>query len=143
RYDVRGDKASLMLETERAIKPFLTCQPRNRAERYKHAGDGNAKQFHHVPLFVMPDFMRQHGFQFCLGELPDEGVEQDDFSETSEPGEKGVRVTRAFAAVHYLDAARGKTGALRQRKETLAQCSFGQWCEFVEKRHDDRRRHEH
>ena len=90
----------------------------------------------------MANFMREHGFQFRLGELRDQCVEQNDFSKTSEPGEEGVGVARAFAAVHHLDAARGKTGALRQCKQALAQCSFRQRRELVEERHDDRRRDE-
>ena len=98
--------------------------------------------FSYVALFVMANFMREHGFQFRLGELRDQCVEQDNFSKTSEPGEEGVGVARAFAAIHHLDAARGKIGALRQCKEALAQRSFRQRCELVEERHDDRRRDE-
>ena len=86
--------------------------------------------------------MREHGFQFGFGELRDKCVEQNDFSKTSEPGEESVGMARAFTAIHHLDAARGKIGPLRQCKEVLAQRSFRQRCELVEKRHDDRRRDE-
>src|SRR5205823_9925164 len=123
-----------MLETERAIKPLLTRQPRDRGERHKDASDGNAEQLQHVALFVMSNFMREHGFQFRFGELRDESIEQHDFSKTSEPGEEGVRVARAFAAIHCLDAARGKFGALCECKQALAQRSFRQRYELVEER---------
>ena len=78
-----------------------------------------------MAFFVMPDFMRKHGFQFRLGQLRDKCVEQDDFSKTSEPGEEGVGVTRAFAAIHHLDTAGGKIGPPRQRKEAFAQAPSG------------------
>src|SRR5215216_2823996 len=84
RNDIRGGKASLMLETERLIKPLLTRQPRDHSKRQKDAGDGKAEQLQHVALFVMANFMCQHGFQFRLGELRDKCVEQDAFSKTSE-----------------------------------------------------------
>ena len=90
----------------------------------------------------MPNFMRQHGLQFRLGELRHEGVEQNDFSKTPEPCEERVGVARAFAAIHHFDTARGKVGALCQSKEALAQCSFRQRRELVEQRHDHRRRDE-
>ena len=90
----------------------------------------------------MANFMREHRFQFRFRKLRDKCVEQDNFSKTSEPGEEGVGVARTFAAIHHLDAARGKIGALRQRKQAVAQCSFWQPCELIEKRHDDRRSNE-
>src|SRR6266487_4655385 len=130
-----------MLETKRAIKPLLTRQPRNRGERHEDASNGNPEQLQYVALFIVANFMRKYGFQFRLGELRDECVEQDNFSKTSESGKEGVGVTRAFAAIH-LDAARGKIRALRQRKEAFAQRSFRQRCELVEKRHNHRRRNE-
>src|SRR6266487_3587367 len=129
RNDIRGSKASPMLETEGAIKPLLTRQPCDRGERQKDTSDGKAEQLQYVALFVMPNFMCEHGFQFRLGELREECIEQDDFSKTSEPSEEGVRVARAFAAIHYLDAARGKVSVLRECKQTLAQRSFRQRCE--------------
>src|SRR6184192_3322063 len=73
-------------------------------------------------------FMRKHRFQFRLVELRDERVEQDDFSKSSEPGKEGVGVARAFAAVHHIDAARGKICALRQSEQAPAQCSLRQRC---------------
>jgi len=142
RHDARSSKACLMLETKRAIKPSLTRQPRDRGECHKDASDGNAEQLQYVALFVMPNFVCEHGFHFRLGELREECIEQDDFSKTSEPSEEGVRVARAFAAIHYLDAARGKVSALRECKQALAQRSFRQRCELVEERHDDNRRDE-
>src|SRR5437867_6922628 len=142
RDDVGGGKACLMLEPKGAIKPLLTRQPRDRRERHKDAGDGNAEQLQYVAFFVMANFMRENGFQFGFGELRYECVEQDDFSKTSEAGEEGVRVARAFAAIHHLDAARGKIGALRECKKALAQRPFRQRCELVEEWHDDSRRDE-
>ena len=90
-----------------------------------------------MALFIMPNFMCQHGLKFRLGQLRHQRVEQNDFTKTPEPCEEGVRVARAFAAVHQFDAARRKIGALRQRKQAFAQCSLRQWCELVEKGHDD------
>src|SRR5260370_2988343 len=86
RDDTRSGKASLMLETKRAIKPLLTRQPRNRGERHEDASNGNPEQLHYVALFVMANLVREHGFQFRLGEMRDKCVEQDDFSNTPEPG---------------------------------------------------------
>src|SRR4030095_14071513 len=106
RDDIRGHGTSLMLETKRAIKPLLTTQPRDCGKRHKHASDGKAEQLQYVALFVMSNFMPEYGFQSRLRELRDECIKQDDFSKTSEPGEEGVGVARAFAAIHYLDAAR-------------------------------------
>src|SRR6202035_2769264 len=107
RNDIRGSKACLMLETKRAIEPLLTRQPRDRGEPCKDASDGNAEQFQHMALFIMPNFMREHRFQFRLCQLRHERIEQNDFATTPEPCEEGVRVARAFAAVHQFDAARG------------------------------------
>src|SRR4030095_9709756 len=135
-----GGKAFLILETKRTIKPLLACQPGDRRERHNNAGDGNAEHLNYVALFVMANFMREYGFQLRRGELCDQCVEQHDFSKTSNAGEEGVGVARAFTAVHNFDAARGKMGTLRESKEALAQLSFGQRRELVEKRHDDRRR---
>src|SRR5216117_1218401 len=87
---IPGGKASLMLETKRAIEPFLTRQRRDRGKRHKHASDGKSEQLHYVALFIMANFMREHGFQFGLAELRDECVEQDDFSKTSEPCEERI-----------------------------------------------------
>src|SRR5215471_15505398 len=115
-----------MLETKRAIKPLLTCQPSDGGKRYKHASHRQAEQFRYVPLFVMANFVRDHGFQFWLGELRDECIEQDDFSKTSKPGKERVGVARTFAAVHHIDAARGKLGAPRQGEKALAQRSSRQ-----------------
>src|SRR5438552_17715985 len=123
-----------MLETKRAIKPLLARQPRDRGERHKDASDGNAEQLHYVALFVMANFMREHRFQFRLGELRNQCVEQDDFSKTSEHGEEGVGVARAFAAIHNVDAARGKLGAPRQCNEALAYPSVRLSRDFVDKR---------
>src|ERR1700747_3084184 len=118
--DIRGSKASLIGKTECAIKPLLARQPGDRGESHKHTRDGNAKHLNYVALFVMANFMREDRFQFQFGELIDECVEQNDFSKSSKPGEEGVGVARAFAAIHYLDAACGKMGALRQCKEAVA-----------------------
>ena len=81
--------------------------------------------------------MREYGFQFRLAELRDKRIKQDDFSKTSEPGEEGIGMARAFTAIHHVNAARRKTGALRQCKEALSQSSLGQRRELVEKGHDD------
>jgi hypothetical protein len=128
-----------MLEPERAIKPLLTREPCDRSESDKHARHGNAEHFNYVALFVMANFMRKDGFHFRLGELCDQCVEQNDFSKTSEPGEERVGMTRAFAAIHHLDAAGGKTCASRQRKQAFTEGSLGQRGKLVEERHDDRR----
>src|SRR5207237_8133119 len=112
------------LDTKRAIKPRLTRHPTDRGERHEHTSNGNTKQLQYVALFVMADFMRKHRFQFRLVELRDECVEQDDFSKSSEPGKEGVGVARAFAAVHHIDAARGKICALRQSEQAPAQRSL-------------------
>src|SRR6266540_69555 len=140
RNEICSGKSCLMLETERVIKPVPTRQPGDRGKRHNNASHGNAKHLDYVALFVMANFMREHGFQLRLGELCDQCVKQDDFSKSSESSEEGVGVSRAFAAIHHLDAARGKTSAPRQHKQPLAQLSFGQRRELVEKRHDDRRR---
>src|SRR5436309_8184270 len=132
RDNVGGSKASVMLETKRAIKPSLARQPRNGGERHEDASNGNPEQLQYVALFIVANFMRKHGFQFRLGELRDKCVEQDNFSKTSESGEEGVGVARAFAAIHHLDAARWKIGALRQCKEALAQPALRQRRERVE-----------
>src|SRR5260370_18323845 len=113
RDHIGGAKPSAILETKCTIKPLLTRQPRDGSKRTKPASEGNGEQFQYVALFVMANFMREHRFQFRFGKLRDECVEQDNFSKTSEPGEKGVGVARAFAAIHCFDAARGKMGALR------------------------------
>ena len=55
-----------------------------------------------------------------MRKLPDQGVEQDDLSKTSEPGKEGIGVARAFAAIHHFDSTRGKIGSLRQCKQTFA-----------------------
>src|SRR6266702_3141085 len=140
RDNIHCQEASLILETKRAIKPLLTRQPRDRGERHEHTSNGNTKQLQYVALFVMADFMRKHRFQFRLVELRDECVEEDDFSKSSEPGEERIGVARAFAAVHHIDAARGKICALRQCEKAPAQRSLRQRCELVEQRHDYRRR---
>src|SRR5882724_5813818 len=131
-----------MVEAKRAIEPLLVCQPRDRGERHKDSNDRKGKELYYVAFFVMANFMREHGFQLRVGELRDECVEQNDFSKTSEPGEEGVGMARALAAIHCVDTARGKIGALCQCKEALAQRSVWQWREFVEKRHDHCRRDE-
>src|SRR4029077_13353170 len=95
--DIRGRQVSLMLEAKRLIKPLLTRHPRDRGERHKDGSGGNAEQLQYVTLFIMANFMRKHVFQFRLGELGDESIEQYDFSKTSEPGEEGVGVARASA----------------------------------------------
>ena len=87
----------------------------------------------------MPDFMRKHRFQFRLGKLGYQCVEQDDFAKMSEPGEESIGVMRPLAAVHYFDAAGWKICAPRQGEETLAQRALRQRREFVEKWHDHRR----
>src|SRR4030095_10404933 len=129
-----------MLETELMTKPRLTRQPRDRRERHKHTSDRDAEHFNYVALFVVAYFMREHGFHLGLAELRDECVEQGDFSKSSESGEEGVGVARAFTAIHHVNATRGKTSAARQCKQPLAQPSFWQRRKFVEKRHDKRRR---
>src|SRR5258708_34469108 len=106
-----------MLETERAIKPLLPREPCDRGESDKHASNGNAEHFNYVALFVMANFMREDGFHFRLGELCDQCLEQNDFSKTSEPGEEGVGMTRAFAAIHHLDPAGRKASPSRHRKQ--------------------------
>src|SRR6266511_2108289 len=93
RNDICSGKSYPMLETERMIKPLLTRQPGDGAERHNDAGDGNAKQFDYMALFVMANFMRKDGFHFRLCKLRDQCVEQNDFSKTPEPGEEGVGVT--------------------------------------------------
>src|SRR5439155_16601156 len=133
RDQVRGCKAWLIFKTKRAIKPLLMRQPRDHRERYKDASNGKPQQLYYVAFFVMTNFMCQHGFQFRLAQLCNECVKQYDFSKATEPGEEGVGVARTFAAIHHLDAARWKVGALRQCKEALAQGSFRQRCEPVEK----------
>src|SRR5438034_11423378 len=90
RDQVRGCKAWLIFKTKRAIKPLLMRQPRDHRERYKDASNGKPQQLYYVAFFVMTNFMRQHGFQFRLGQLCNECVEQDDLSKTAEPGEEGV-----------------------------------------------------
>src|SRR4051794_5143380 len=110
-----------MVETECAIKPLLTRQPGDRRERHKHAENRNAEQLHNVTFFVMPDFMRKHGFQFRLGKLGYECVEKHNLPKTSQPGEEGIGVMRPFAAVHYFDAASWKISAPRQCKQAFAQ----------------------
>src|SRR6266513_1106135 len=103
-----------MVETERTIKPLLTSQPGDRGERHDNTADGNYEHLNYVALFVMADFMCENRFQFGLGELCDERVEQNDFSKTSEPGEERVGVSRAFDAIHYFDTASGETSSSRQ-----------------------------
>src|SRR5207247_9381452 len=125
RHDARGCKTCLMLETKRAIKPSLTRQPRDRGECHKDASYGKAEQLQCVALFVMPNFVCEHGFHFRLGELRDVCVEQDDFSKTSEPSEEGVRVARAFAAINYLDDASEKVTTLRESEQGLEYRSYG------------------
>ena len=87
-------------------------------------------------FFEMSDFMREHRFEFGFGQLLDEGVEQDDFSELPEPGEKSIGMTRAFAAIHHLDAAGAKTGSQSKAQQALAQAAFRQRRKFVEQRQD-------
>src|SRR6266540_2725779 len=130
------------VKERRKPETYRPRQPRDRGERHKNASDGNAEQLNYVALFIMANLMREHGLQLWVGELRDESIEQDDFSKTPEPGKEGVGMARAFAPIHHFDAARGKVGALCQCKEALAQCSFRQRCELVEKRHDDRGRNE-
>src|SRR5437764_14305739 len=110
----------MILEYECAIKPLLTRKPGTRCEAYKHSDDRNAEQLHDVTFFVMPDFMRNHGFKFRLGKLAYERVEKDNFAKTSEAGEEGIGVTRSFAAVHYFDAAGWKIGAPGHGKAAFA-----------------------
>src|SRR6516162_10596994 len=100
----------MIFETECSIKPLLTRQPGDRREADKHAEDRNGEQLHNVTFFVMPDFMRKHGFQFRFGKLGYECIEKDNLAKTSEPGEESVGVTRPFTAVHYFDAAGRKIG---------------------------------
>jgi hypothetical protein len=69
-----------------------------------------------VTLPVVTDFMGQHCFEFRFRELCNERVEQNNFSEAAEAGEKRVRVARTFAAVHYVDTACRKTSAPRELK---------------------------
>jgi hypothetical protein len=124
------------------IKPRLPRQPGDGGERRNNAGNGNAKQFHYMALLVMANLMRKDGLYFQLGELRDQCIEQNDFPKTSEPGEEGIGVARAFAAIHHLDAPAGKTRTSRQCKQALAQCSLWQRRKAVEERHDHRRRDE-
>src|SRR4029079_17877374 len=137
RHNVRCGKTRMILETECAIKPFAAREPGDRREANKHAEDRNAEQLHDVTLFVMPDFMRKHGFQLRLAKLREESIEEHNFSEPSEPGKEGVRVTRSFTAVHHFDAASWKIGAQRKRKEALAQRGIlRQRRELVKERHN-------
>src|SRR6476660_1245343 len=112
----------MIVETECAIKPFLTRPPADHCGANEHADDRNAEQLHDVTFFIVSDFMRKHGFQFRLGKLGDKCVEKDNLAETSEPGEEGVGMTRPLAAVHHFDPAGWKMGAPCQRKEAFAQC---------------------
>ena len=92
----------------------------------------------------MADFVREHRFQFRLGQLLDQRVEQHDFPEPPESGEERVRMPRTFAAVHQLDAPGAESGPPRQLEQPFAQAAFRQRREFVEQRQNqNRREHEH
>jgi len=94
--------------------------------------------------FVVTDLVGKDGFEFRFGQLGNEGVEQDDFSELAETGEEGVRVARAFAAIHDLNTAGSEPSAIRQCEQALAQGAFGQRRKLIEQRHDQHRReHDH
>ena len=81
---------------------------------------------------VVPDFVREHRFQFQLGQLLDQRVEQDDFPETSETGKERVRVARPLAAVHHLNGSGGEPGSFAQAEQAFAQGTLRQRRQFVE-----------
>src|SRR5437870_12580242 len=112
-----------MLETKRAIKPLLTRQPRNRGERHENASNGNPEQLQYVALLIVANFMRKYGFQFRLGELRDERVEQDNCSKTPERRRAGVGEARPFAGIQHLEGARGEIRRLRQRNDAVGELS--------------------
>ena len=76
--------------------------------------------------FEVPDFVRQHGFQFRFGQLYEQCVEQHDLSEPAESSEERVRVPRAFAAVHHLDAAGAEPCPIRKPQQAVAQAALRQ-----------------
>src|SRR3546814_4492006 len=85
----------------------------------------------------MPQFRRQHGFDFVRVQAREKVIEKNNTPCFSEAGEIGVAVCRTFGSVHHEQAAKRKTAALHERADALRYFGIVKRGEFIEQRGDD------
>src|SRR5438309_8518580 len=109
------------METKSGEEPRLPHEDGNQIKAAERRRGGKKQQLDQMFLFVVSNLMSENGFQFELDQLGDQCVKQDNFSESTEAGKKGIGVPRALAPVHNLNAAGAKTRAFGQFEQPLAQ----------------------
>ena len=91
-----------------------------------------------MPVLKVAEFVGQHRFDFAGLQALEQGVEEHDPLVRAEAGEIGVAMAGTLGSVHDEDAAVGKTAALQQIDDALAEGLILQGDEAIEDRRDQR-----
>ncbi len=92
-----------------------------------------------VPVDVMPQLVRDHGFDFVVVELPHECVSEDDPSGPPESCEARVGLARGLAQIECEDPVETETGARAEIRNALTKGALGEGGEPVEEGKDHHR----
>ncbi len=88
----------------------------------------------------MPEFMREHGFDFVVGIVVEQGVGENDAAGRAEPGQRGIGLFALFGKMPLIDTAHARAGAFAQDDQAALEFLIFQRLKFVEDRKQHNRR---
>jgi hypothetical protein len=91
-------------------------------------------------MHVMPEFVREHGFDFVVGIIVQQSVGENDAAGRAESGERGVGLLAFLGKMPLIDAAHAGAGAFAQNNQAALEFFVFERLEFVKdrKQHDRR-----
>lgn len=128
----KGRRDGVLCEAESLIEPRRIGQQKQGEESGEHAQCREHQCLRDMPQLIVSDLVCEHGFEFIVGELVDQRIEEDDLAKAAEAGEEGVGVRASPAAVHDLNGRGLESGPIGQGEQPFSQGAVGQGGELVE-----------
>ena len=91
-------------------------------------------------MHVVPEFVSQHGFDFVVGIVVEQGVGENDAAGCAESGQRGVGLLAFLGKMPLIDAAHACAGAFAENDQAALELFVFERLKFVKdrKQHDRR-----